>query len=90
MRNPIYAVVVFTVMGLGAAHQACAITEVQGAVIEAFETLKMTLLPSKALGGPRRLKITKEAIELLQQALDDDKVIVVATDGTIKIEKAPK
>jgi hypothetical protein len=87
MKNKLIATLAFSLLTFAAVSTVLAITQDQARVIPVLKTLKLEAIPSKLIGGPQKYKVTKETIELLQDALDEGKVIVLQNDGSIAIEK---
>src|SRR4051794_38308588 len=91
MRKFMTVAVVGVALALGAAGTASAATQIQSAVSGALQKLKFLFVPDKGgkVGGPQKLKITKEVIEMLKKL--EGKEITVDNDGQIYLpgEKIP-
>jgi hypothetical protein len=87
MKTSLLAATVALGLGLVALNDAYAITEAQSYVVGVLESLKMTLVKSKVIGGPQKFKVTKGTLELLKNAADEGKVVVVDSEGKVTIER---
>jgi hypothetical protein len=91
MRAKVLAVAVVVGLALGAqATRANALaTQIQAAVMGALEELKFEIVPNadKKVGGPVKMKLTRETIRHLQGLLDQGKVIIVDPQGQITIQQ---
>lgn len=87
MNRSILVYLTLAMLAIFSVGTVFAITQDQARVIPVLKTLKLELIPSKVIGGPQKYKVTKETMELLQEALDEGKVVVLQNDGSITIEK---
>lgn len=87
MRRMVLVSAALAAVFLSSVAPAWAVTEKQAIVMPVLDAIKLKQIKSDVIGGPVKYRITRETLDLLKKAMDDGKIIILESDGTIKFEK---